>query len=69
MAKIRHIAILSDDPEELAEFYVDVYGMDVTGRIDGAVWVTDGYMDVALIRRRPIGADGSTGANPYRNSS
>ena len=27
MAKIRHIAIFSDDPERLAEFYSDVYGI------------------------------------------
>src|SRR5258707_9353900 len=52
MAKIRHIAIFSDDPERLAEFYSDVYGMRVTGRSQGDVWITDGYMDVALILRK-----------------
>ena len=52
MATIRHIAIFSDDPEKLAEFYSDIYGMTVTGRSKGDVWVTDGYMDVALIYRR-----------------
>ena len=52
MAKIQHIAIFSDDPEKLAEFYSSVYGMKVTGRSKGDVWVTDGYMDVALISRK-----------------
>lgn len=52
MAKIQHIAIFSDDPEKLAGFYVDTYGMKVTGRSKGDVWVTDGYMDVALILRK-----------------
>ena len=52
MAKIRHIAIFSDDPEKLAEFYTDVYGMQVTNRSQGDVWITDGYMDVALILRK-----------------
>ena len=52
MAKIQHIAIFSDDPEKLAGFYVDTYGMKVTGRSKGDVWVTDGYMDVALIMRK-----------------
>jgi catechol 2,3-dioxygenase-like lactoylglutathione lyase family enzyme len=52
MAKIRHIAIFSDDPEKLAAFYSDVYGMKITGRSKGDVWVTDGYMDVALISRK-----------------
>jgi catechol 2,3-dioxygenase-like lactoylglutathione lyase family enzyme len=52
MARIRHLAIFSDDPEKLAEFYTDIYGMKVTGRSKGDVWVTDGHIDVALIFRR-----------------
>lgn len=53
MARIRHIAIFSDDPERLAEFYVDVFGMEVKGGSDngGSVWMTDGYMDIALLKR------------------
>lgn len=52
MAKIRHIAIFSDNPARLAKFYVDVYGMKITGESQGDVWITDGYMDVALISRK-----------------
>ena len=52
MATIRHIAIFSDDPEKLAQFYSSIYGMKITGRSKGDVWVTDGYMDVALIMRK-----------------
>ena len=52
MARIQHIAIFSDSPEKLAEFYADVYGMQITGRSKGDVWVTDGYMNVALIMRK-----------------
>jgi catechol 2,3-dioxygenase-like lactoylglutathione lyase family enzyme len=54
MAKIRHIAIFSEDPENLSKFYVDVFGFTVKGRSngDGAVWMTDGYMDIALLKRR-----------------
>ncbi len=63
MATIRHIAIFSDDPEKLAEFYSDVYGMTITGRSKGDVWVTDGYMDVALIYRRQ--ADMPKGLNHF----
>lgn len=53
MARIRHIAIFSDDPERLAEFYVGVFGMEVKGKSarDGSVWMTDGYMDIALLKR------------------
>jgi len=52
MGQIRHLAIFSDDPAKLAEFYVEVHGMTVTGRSDFDVWVTDGHVDVALIKRR-----------------
>ena len=53
MAKIRHIAIFSENPTNLAKFYGDIYGMRVTGTDElGNVWATDGYMDVALLRRR-----------------
>ena len=53
MAKIRHIANFSDDPEELSKFYVNVFGMTVKGKSNtgGAVWMTDGYMDIALLKR------------------
>ena len=53
MARIRHIAIFSDDPERLADWYVGVFGMEVKGKSDGgtAVWMTDGYMDIALLKR------------------
>ena len=52
-ATIRHIAIFSEDPTALAKFYGEVFGMKVTGVDDlGNAWVTDGYMDVALLRRR-----------------
>ena len=53
MARIRHIAIFSDDPANLAEFYADVFGMKINGSSNqGAVWMTDGYMDIALLPRR-----------------
>jgi catechol-2,3-dioxygenase len=42
-ARIRHIAIFSDDPARLARFYVDVFGLTVTGESQGDVWVTEGY--------------------------
>jgi catechol 2,3-dioxygenase-like lactoylglutathione lyase family enzyme len=56
MAKIKHIAIFSDNPAELAAFYTDCFGMKITGQSQGDVWVTDGYVDVALISRKYEGA-------------
>lgn len=53
MATIRHIALFADDPGKLGDFYEHVFGLEITGRsADGDVWITDGYMDIALILRR-----------------
>ena len=55
MAKIRHIAIFTDDPEELSKFYVETFGLKITQPLrssaESGTWVflTDGYMHVALI--------------------
>jgi predicted enzyme related to lactoylglutathione lyase len=55
-ATIRHIAIFSDNPARLAKFYGEVFGLKVTGESQGDVWVTDGYVDVALISRKRANA-------------
>lgn len=50
MALIKHIAIATDDPKRLAEYYADVFGLKITGHgSHGDYWLTDGYMDFALI--------------------
>ena len=64
MAKIQHIAIVAEDPERLAQFYADVYGMEITGRSKGDVWITDGYMDVAVIAHKNL-PDQETGINHF----
>jgi catechol 2,3-dioxygenase-like lactoylglutathione lyase family enzyme len=55
MAKIRHIAFFTSDPDKLAKFYCDCFGMTVRqdyAEVPGttrAIFITDGYMDVAII--------------------
>ena len=59
MSKIRHIAILANDPAALAEFYKKTFGMnEVRRQGDGtAIYISDGYINLALItaRGRPEG--------------
>jgi catechol 2,3-dioxygenase-like lactoylglutathione lyase family enzyme len=53
MAQIRHLAICTPDPDKLADYYVDVFGLTKTGHSSlGAVWLTDGHIDVALLPMR-----------------
>jgi catechol 2,3-dioxygenase-like lactoylglutathione lyase family enzyme len=68
MAKIRHLAIFTDDPDELSKFYVEVFGMTITQPLASSpesgswVFLTDGYMDVALIS--PSERDGARKNGP-----
>jgi predicted enzyme related to lactoylglutathione lyase len=58
VARIKHIAILANDNEALAEFYMKTFGMKAVGGGDGgAIYVSDGYINLALIsaRGRPEG--------------
>lgn len=54
MARIRHLAIKSADPKRLATFYVEAFGMEILHRApNGGVFITDGYLTVALLKSRP----------------
>ena len=52
MGKIRHLAILSEDTERLASFYVEVFDMKVLYRNrgeGGGIMLTDGYFNLAIL--------------------
>ena len=55
MARIRHIAFLSDNPEEMKRYYVDVFGVKELPRstIDPeSVQLSDGEIFINIIKRR-----------------
>jgi catechol 2,3-dioxygenase-like lactoylglutathione lyase family enzyme len=59
-AKIRHLAIITLDPERLAKFYEEVFGMTRLTRgkrVAGskAVYMTDGYITLALLENKAEG--------------
>ena len=50
MARIRHIALTTEHPEEVARFYRDAFGLKEAGRLDGgACFLTDGYITMAIL--------------------
>ncbi|MEE9291276.1 MAG: hypothetical protein V3U99_09675, partial [Alphaproteobacteria bacterium] len=54
MARIGYLAVLSEDPESLAGFYVRYFGFEELGRTkDGDVTLTDGGFNITLFRHRP----------------
>ena len=69
MAKIKHIAIATQDPEGTARFYTDVFGMKQIGRIDSpnvlGYFLSDGDINFAILKFKSdaAGEDGArTGA-------
>jgi catechol 2,3-dioxygenase-like lactoylglutathione lyase family enzyme len=60
-AKIRHIALRTADPEQLAAFYQKTFGFTIVGKTPGgAIYMSDGYMNLALLtpkEGRPSGVD------------
>jgi catechol 2,3-dioxygenase-like lactoylglutathione lyase family enzyme len=50
MAKIRHIALTTKDPEKVAAFYKEAFDMQEIRRSpNGAVFLTDGYINLAIL--------------------
>src|SRR5712691_10603297 len=47
MAKIRHLAIKTKNPERLAAFYEEVFGLKrIRSEKGGAIYMSDGYLKI-----------------------
>jgi methylmalonyl-CoA/ethylmalonyl-CoA epimerase len=50
MARIRHIALTTKDPEKTAAFYIQAFDMkEVSRSPNGSLHLTDGYIDLAIL--------------------
>ena len=50
MAKIRHIAISTEDPEKVAAWYKEVFGLEEVGKSPSGVYLSDGEINFAVLR-------------------
>src|SRR6059036_1653708 len=55
MARIKHIALSTDDPAKTAEFYKSVFGLTELRRTPAetgaeGVWLSDGYIYFAILK-------------------
>ncbi len=54
MAKLRHIAVATDDPEKTCEFYKKHFEMEVAGRIENDLaqgyYLSDGVVCLAILK-------------------
>ena len=56
MAKIKHLAISTQDPDKTARFYIDVLGLKEVGKVDSpnsyGYHLSDGNIDLAILKFR-----------------
>ena len=53
MARIRHLAIVSENRERLVKFYTEGLGLKVIEGVGPAIYLSDGYINLAIIEKRP----------------
>ena len=51
MSKLRHIAIIVDDPEQSAKFFENAFDMKRAGTARRGLYMSDGTVNVALLKR------------------
>jgi methylmalonyl-CoA/ethylmalonyl-CoA epimerase len=51
MAKLRHIAIIVEDPEKSAKFFEEAFDMKRAGTARRGLYMSDGIINVALLKR------------------
>jgi len=49
--RLRHIAIIVPDPEQSAQFFEQAFGMTRAGKARRGIYMSDGVMNVALLRQ------------------
>jgi catechol 2,3-dioxygenase-like lactoylglutathione lyase family enzyme len=54
MARIRHIAIITEDVEKLVKFYTTAFGLKIVEGVGTATYLSDGHINLAII---PIGPE------------
>ena len=54
MARIRHLAILTEDVDRLVKFYTNSFGLKIVQGVGTATYLTDGHVNLAII---PIGPE------------
>ena len=66
MAKIRHIAITSSNPKEVGDFFREAFEMTEVRKSDnGAVFLSDGYINLAVLKFKDDDAATTEGKPRY----
>src|ERR1043166_3574166 len=50
-SKLRHIAVMFEDPEASAKFFEEAFGMTRAGTARRGIYMSDGIFNVALLKK------------------
>ena len=64
MARIKHIAVRTPDPEKTAAFYKKVFEMEEVGKARSGVYLSDGYINLAILKSKDQSDGQSNGDSP-----
>ena len=59
MARVKHIAIRTNDIEKTAAFYKEAFGLEQVGAGQSGIYLTDGYLNIAVLCMR-VAVEGET---------
>ena len=62
--RIKHIAIHTHDPEKTVEFYKKVFGLEESGLAGSGVYLSDGYINLAILKSNDNGTSESPRETP-----
>ena len=66
MARIKHIAIATQDPDATAKFYVEGLGLEIAGKVNSVAaegyYLTDGHINLAVLKFKDDEAANTEGA-------
>ena len=69
MARVKHIAIATNDPDTTARFYIDGLGLKEVGKVDNDIaegyYLSDGYINIAILKWRQEEAAVTEGSPRY----
>ena len=51
MSKLRHIAVIVEDPEASAKFFEEAFDMKRAGKARRGIYMSDGIFNVALLKK------------------
>ena len=52
MAKLRHVALIVEDPEASARFFEQAFDMKRAGKARRGIYMSDGIINVALLKKK-----------------